>query len=151
MCHSRGLNNRINKLHERALRMVYKDYTSSFHELLTKDNSVTIHENNIQKLVTEIFKVKIGEAPEIMQEIFQFKENHYNMRCNDKILRDNVKTTHYGLETLSTLGSKLWDLLPSSYKEIESLIEFKRKIKTWKPKQCPCRLCMRYVKNIGFI
>ena len=36
--HSRKLNNRINKIHERALRLVYKDYTSSFDDLLAKDN-----------------------------------------------------------------------------------------------------------------
>ena len=37
--HSRKLNNWINRIHERALRLVYRDYTSSFDELLLKDNS----------------------------------------------------------------------------------------------------------------
>ena len=37
MFHSRTLNNKINKLHERALRLVYKDYNLSFGELLIKD------------------------------------------------------------------------------------------------------------------
>ena len=36
MFHSRTLNNRINNLHERALRIVYKDDDSSFKELLVK-------------------------------------------------------------------------------------------------------------------
>ena len=75
MCHSRRINNQINKLHERALRLVYNDKSSSFWELLERDNSVTIHERNIQVLLTEIFKVKSGAAPEIMTEIFKFK-NH---------------------------------------------------------------------------
>ena len=39
MFHSRKLNNRINHIHEMAMRLVYKDYTSSFDELLFKDNS----------------------------------------------------------------------------------------------------------------
>ena len=30
MCHSRGLNNRINNLHERTLRIVYQDKKSDF-------------------------------------------------------------------------------------------------------------------------
>ena len=34
MFYSRKLNNRINHIHERVLRLVYKDYTSSFDELL---------------------------------------------------------------------------------------------------------------------
>ena len=60
MFHSRKLNERINHIHERVLRIVYKDFNSSFQELLTKDNSLNIHHRNLQKLVTEIFKVKNG-------------------------------------------------------------------------------------------
>ena len=43
MCHSRLMNNKINRLHEKCLRIVYSDKTSSFEELLDKDGSVTIH------------------------------------------------------------------------------------------------------------
>ena len=79
MFHSRGLNNKINFLHERALRMTYGDRSSSFEDLLKKDNSVSIHHRNIQALVTEMFKVKNNIAPEIMKEIFAPKmspDNH---------------------------------------------------------------------------
>ena len=58
MFHSGKLNCRVYKLHERALRIVYQDYASSFTELLEKDNSTTIHNRNIQLLATELFKVK---------------------------------------------------------------------------------------------
>ena len=51
MCHSRRINNQIKKLHERALRLVYNYKSSSFLELLERDNSVTIHERNIQVLL----------------------------------------------------------------------------------------------------
>ena len=47
MFHSRGLNNKINRIHERALRITYKDKSSTFQELLEKDNSVSIHHRNI--------------------------------------------------------------------------------------------------------
>ena len=58
MFHSRTLNNRINNIHERALRLAYNDNQSSFKELLEKDHSVTVHHKNLQALATEIFKVK---------------------------------------------------------------------------------------------
>ena len=58
MLHSMKLNSRINKPHERALRIVYQDYASSFTELLEKDNSTIIHNRNIQLLATELFKAK---------------------------------------------------------------------------------------------
>ena len=58
MFHDRTKNNRINKSHERALRIVYRDTESSFDELLAKDNSVSVHQRNLQLLIIEIFKTK---------------------------------------------------------------------------------------------
>ena len=55
MFHNSKLNSRVNKLDERALRMVYQDYVSSFTELLEEDNLTTIHNRNIQLLATELF------------------------------------------------------------------------------------------------
>ena len=46
-----------NKIRERALRLVYKDYISSFDDLLARDNSFKIQQRNLQKLAIEIFKV----------------------------------------------------------------------------------------------
>ena len=54
MFHSRTLNNRINKIHERAIRIVYNDNNTSFDELLKRDGSVTVHERNIQALGIEL-------------------------------------------------------------------------------------------------
>ena len=65
MFHSKKLNNQINHIHERTMRLVFKDYTSSFDELMLKDHSFRIHHRNLQKFTIEIFKVKSGIAPEI--------------------------------------------------------------------------------------
>ena len=80
MFHSSQLNNRINKIHERALRLVYKDNKLTFNGLLELDNSVTIHQRNLQIFATEIFKVKNSLAPEIMTEVFEINEPHNNLR-----------------------------------------------------------------------
>ena len=50
MMHNRGLNNKIKQIHQRALRIVYDDYSSNFEDLLNKDKSVTIHQCNLQQL-----------------------------------------------------------------------------------------------------
>ena len=63
MTRSRGLNSKINHIHEIALRIVYKDVSTSFEGLLAKDKSVTIHNWNLQQLFIEIFKVKMGISP----------------------------------------------------------------------------------------
>ena len=47
MFHSRRVNNKINHLHERSLRVVYKDNYSYHVDLFAKDNSFTIYQKNI--------------------------------------------------------------------------------------------------------
>ena len=54
MYHNRTMNNRINRIHERALRIVYGNNEASFEELLVKDNSVTIHHRNLQRPDIEV-------------------------------------------------------------------------------------------------
>ena len=78
MFHSRTLNNRINQLHERALRLAYKD--SSFEDLLLKDKSFTIHHRNLQKLATEMFKVKNNLSLSFMENVFPGYANPCNLR-----------------------------------------------------------------------
>ena len=41
--HSRTQNNKINRIHQRALRTVYSEYNSSFNKPLDKSGSFTIH------------------------------------------------------------------------------------------------------------
>ena len=74
MCHSRGLNNRINNLHERALRIVYQDKKSDFETLLKNDKSVTIHVRNLHYLVTEVYKLKITFLQKLREKFFTFKK-----------------------------------------------------------------------------
>ena len=151
MNHSRSLNNRINNLHERALRLVHKDFSSTFPELLEKDNSVSIHQRNLQNLALEMFKVKNNLAPEIMSELFVSNKLHYNLRKNTDFKHASARTVLYGTETVSVLGPKVWNLLPVDLKNSSSIIEFKRKIRSWSTKNCPCRLCKKYLPNLGFI
>ena len=77
MFYSRKLNIKVNKLHERALRIFYQDYSSSFTELREKDNSTTIHNRNIQLLPNELFKLKNELSPPFMNEIFLENVQHY--------------------------------------------------------------------------
>ena len=67
MFHNRDLNKKINYLREQALRITWKEKSSSFQDLMRKDNAVSIHHRNIQVLTTEMFKVKNNIAPEIMK------------------------------------------------------------------------------------
>ena len=97
MFHSRKLNHRINKIHGRALRIVYNDHKCTFEELLERDNSFTIQERNLQKLAIEIFKVNNELSVQFVSENFHFVENHYNFRhkSGKKFKVDYVETEIY--------------------------------------------------------
>ena len=129
MFHSRKQNHHINRIHERALRVVYKDYNSSFDELLEKDSSCKIHDRNFQKLVTEIFKVKMNLVPEIMKEVFKIVESPYALRNELRLKSRKTHSVRFGTETATFVGGRAWSSSPSDLKKSKSL--FKSKIKNW--------------------
>ena len=81
MFHSRHLNNKINNAHEKALRIVYSNYKSSFQELIDKDASFSMHHRNIQTFAIEIYKHVYGISPAIMGLTFKISRTlPYNLR-----------------------------------------------------------------------
>ena len=151
MFHNRTMNNKINRLHERALRIVYKDKNLSFQELLDKDGAVSIHHRNLQKLATEMYKVKHKLVPGPILELFEEQQHIHDLRNKRQWQIPNIKTVSYGRESLRYRGPLTWELLPHEIKESESLDIFKRKVKSWEPRGCTCRLCKTYIFNLGFI
>ena len=145
MSHRRTLNNRINHIYHRALRIVYKGKQSSFEELLQKDNSVSVHMKNLHYLVTEIFKVKNDLSLIIMKEVFNFQENEsYNLRSCIHLAGRN---THIADFRTDIIGPELWKLITDKTKHDSTLSAFKAKIKSWTISSCPCRLC-KYLLRI---
>ena len=66
MFRSLSLNNKINRFHERYLRIIYNDKHSSFEETLVKDSSASVQRNNIYILATGTYKVVNGLSPNTM-------------------------------------------------------------------------------------
>ena len=152
MFHDRATNSRIDKIHERALRIVYRDTESSFDELLAKDNSVSAHQRNLQLLMIEIYKTKNSLNPSFVEDIFAERPNiPYDLRNNDGLLVPRANTTAHGIETIRYVGSRLWHILPSEAKESRTLEIFKGRIKNWKTDKCNCKLCKTFIANFGYI
>ena len=113
MCCNRSLDTKINRLHERCLRIVYNDKKSNFNELLVKDGSVSIHHQNLQKLAVEMFKVSRGLSPEIVNELFQFREQiPYELRQRPQFQIPWVHSVFSGTESLKFYGPKISALVP---------------------------------------
>ena len=149
MYYSKELTKKIDRIHERGLRMVYEDYTSTYQELLRKDKSVCIHHRNIQLVAIEMFKVKHDICPEIMKNLFSFNQNPYSSKV---FIRPNVNSVHKGEWSMRWFGPVVWDeMLPEKFKEIQVLETFKEEIKGWIPTNCPCKTCKDYYYGLGYV
>ena len=151
MFHSRSVNDKINHLHERSPRIVYKDNISSFEDLLKKDRSFTIHQRNIQSLAIESFKVKGNLSNNNMYDIFQTRKINYNLSWQTDFASICVNTNKFGLNVLRHFASKVWSMVPLEIKNSGSVEIFKTKIRNWEPQDCYCHLCKTYVNNLGFV
>ena len=155
MFHSRTLSNKVNRLHERALRLksfiAYSNFKSSFNELSQKYNSFTIHQINIQSLSTKIYQFLNGLSPGLMSNVFkQNQSTPYKLRNCNTFRSKRVNSVQYGTETLSYFGPKIWSIVPETIKNNKSLESFK-----WKWKNGNLNIHVGYVKtllkHVGFI
>ena len=149
MFHDRATNSKLNRIQERALRMVCKDSESGLADL--KNKYGTIHQHNLQLLMIEIFKTKNNLNPTFMKKILTERDIQYNLRNGNHLGLPKVNTTSYGIENIQYRGHHLWSSLPREIKDSNTLVEFKRKIKLWHGNTCICRLCKIFVKDLGFL
>ena len=151
MFYSRTLNNKINRLQERALRIIYSDYKSLFCELLEKDKSFSIHHKLIQSLAIEIHKFLYNLFPCIINNIFKVNQTvPYDFRKRNVLRSRNPNSVRYGTQTIFYITPKIWSLVPETIKNCDSLKSFKQRIRKWKSDRTS-RLCKVYLQHVGFI
>ena len=96
----------IKRIHDRALRITYKDHISTFKKSLKMDNSVIVHQRNLQLLVIEIYKTKYNLNSSFMKQILEEKETLYNLKYSDKLQLLKAKTTCLGIDTVRFMGKR---------------------------------------------
>ena len=96
----KGANNKINKIHKRALRVLLDDYDASFADLLVRGNEKTVHVQNLQKLMVEIYKTLNHENPLVLSELFQRREIRYNLRIKNTVLLPNTSTVAFAMKSI---------------------------------------------------
>ena len=141
----------INKIHERALRLILNDHTSDFDALLQNNNDTCNHHRNIQTIMIEIYKTKNNLNPPVMSNMFERRNNAYNLRNFQDFATKRRRTVKMGLETLNYRSPELWLILPENLRQINWLVQFKENVRKWVCIDCPCRLCKLYLPNIGFL
>ena len=113
---SRSYNNKINKLQERALRLIYDDYESSLDVLLNKNISFSIHHQNIQKLMIEVHKSLNKPSPDnFFDSMFTLKRRQ-DPPQNDLLVL-SVKTVTKGKDSAKYLGAMIWNSVSSHIRQ----------------------------------
>ena len=116
------MNKRINKIHEKGGRLVYKNETNlSFDGVMKKDKSVSIHQRNMKILDTNIFKMRNDLGPEIMKDIFHFVQKPYNLRNDSTLQRRRNRAVYFGIQSTSSLAPKIWQIVLCDIKKAKSL------------------------------
>ena len=107
---SRYLNNALNNVHERALRLIYNDHEKSFNSILTENKRKTIHQKGLKFLAIEIYKFQNGLSPPIMNDIFFSRQNIYNLRKFQELSTSTKNTVNFGTDR----GPRLRNLIPET-------------------------------------
>ena len=64
-----------------------------------------------------------------MSEIFDKRNNVYEIRNPSEFARPNVRSVFNGTESISFLGPKIWDFVPNELKQLETVNSLKIEIK----------------------
>ena len=113
--------------------------------------SYTIHHQNIQQLLIEIYKSQNGLDTGDLGNLFQIRNLNYSLRGEPSFLVPSVNTVLSDQNYLRYFGAAIWNSVPLIIRNSSSIAIFKEQINKWKPETCPCRLCQDYVKGLGFI
>ena len=145
MFHSRRTNNKINRLHERGLRIAHDDDASTFHQLLAMDKSSCIHHQNIQIFLIEIYKALHDTSVNSLKVLFVKRGSTISLRSKPELVIPSMNSILKGKNFLRYFGSVIWNSLPMEIREDYSISSYITKTKQWKPIACPCTICKLYV------
>ena len=134
-------NNFIIKTHYRGLRAIYNTQTKPHRDLLRINGEIDIHTQNIQILMTEIYKCLNKMSPPLTWDYYNQKNNHCNLRRKHLLKPNKCRKKTYGLNTAVLKGAVIWNNLPNHFEEAKSLTEFKTLIREWTQFLCTCCIC----------
>ena len=138
---SKTANNKINKVHKRALRLKYNNKTANLDELLIMSKTQNIHVRNIHSLMREVYLSINQLNPSFMWNLFPKKTSNYRLRDCNQIKATKPKTEKFGYRSIIFRGAMLWNSLPTEIKNTPNIVTFKNKIKQWNAPNCNCNLC----------
>ena len=124
---------KLEKLQERALRVVYNEYSMPYRDLLLHARILPLSMLRLKFLGTEVFKSVKGLNPEFLNEMFQKRNLKYDFRDSNKLHQNDFDTKKFGFKSYKYYGAKLWNALPPHIKAYgkDDLDIFKEELNKW--------------------
>jgi hypothetical protein len=132
---------KLEKLNMRALRFVYKDFTSSYEDLLRKHGHSSLGLQRLRFIAIETFKILNDMAPDYLNELVEVKTSQYDTRKQKTVHVPRVKTARYGTNSFRSLAATTWNRLPNHIRATENFNTFKDLISKWSGDPCRCAMC----------
>ena len=126
-------NNKLEKIQERSLRILFSDYESDVHDLLNSIGGQTLALRRLKFMLLEVYKcIKKVNAP-CLHNLFNTNTIPYQLRTS-KLEQPLRRTTRYGLRTFSYVGSHLWNSVSNDHSDTAHIDfnEFRAFLNTWK-------------------
>ena len=126
--------------------LIYNDKKYFFEE------SVCIHNRNLRALSNEIYEIYNGISTTSMNELFTLRyQNQYNLRNWPDFHVPKVRTVNHGSESVGYLGPKIWEIIATYIKELDTTDKFEIAIEKWKADYYLCRLRLHYRLEHKFV
>ena len=102
-------NNNIEKIQEPALRIIHRDYESSYEDLLSAAEAPTMLTRRLRVILLEVFRSINMFNSDCLNDMFKIKNGNNSFRNTRKLLQPKKKTTTFELKGIAYLGGKLWN------------------------------------------
>ena len=96
-------------------------------------------------------KVAKNLSAPIVSEIFEKRNNAYDLQNPFEFVLPKVHTVFRGIKSNSYFDPHVWNMVSLEMKKLTTISAFKRKVKKWKPENCPGRLCKPYIQSVSFV
>ena len=133
---------KIEKMQLKALRHIYKDYTSSYEMLREKCNRPMLLIERQRAMLLEVYKCIHELDPQYRHGMFSQKSRAYDYRDPSILTLPKYNTITHGKKCFMYEGAKLWNSISNGIKTIENISEFKTLLKKWNGSPCICKNCI---------
>ena len=142
--HFCGVSNdkKLEKVYERAIRIVHNDYISPYKQLLVKSKRKMLIDIRSDNLLVEIFKIIQSKAPPIESTFFTKKIIKKSLRDTNLLIIPKYNTVRYGLNSLRVHGAITWNKSSISLKSSENVHIMKNKLAKTQ-NECECGSCVK--------